>query len=221
MKMARWMLCGFAALFLVAGGVLVWLLRADQSTGKEESMVVEEMRRAPDCLFAGASTNAYVYVDDVFRRIVKLPHDRPRKEYVQEFVNRVYSVELANYCKLKFENLEQQNETVVVYGGILKKLEHTAQRAFEALGRLRASKRERWRMYWLYLERYGNEERRLSRLCPRYDNREYLAWVRTYERKLLTYREGNLLTQEEYQGICADFEKSMGRRPRTKEELQQ
>lgn len=218
MKKGKWLRCGAFALIVL--GVSAWLLFNVSTMEKDERLLVKDMSLASERVFSAPSTNGYAYVDDMLRRIVELPADRPRGKYVHEFVDRVYSIELSKYCLFKFETPRHRNESVVVYRGIMKKLEYTSQRAFEALRCLRVPKRERWSVCWQYLERYGKEEIRFNRLCPDADSREYLAWVRVYEEDFVRRASKGEFTAEEYRLISSDFEIAMGRPLRTLEQIQ-
>lgn len=186
---------------------------------REERELLNDMKRVPDWLFDCTCTNKQAFIDGVFLRIVRLSSERPRREYLYDFVNRIYSAELSKYCSLRFETMDQRDETFGAYGTMRLIFEHTAQRAYEALGCLKVPKRERYGMYWRYLEKYGEEERRMRRRCPGYEG--YYAYaVRTYERQFLYKIERGYFNPEELALIRSDFEKVLGRPIRTIEQIE-
>ena len=220
MKMNRLLVCAIGVAVLAVVGVSAWLACPASVMGKEERAVVGELKRAPEILFDVTCTNKHAYIDDVFRRIVELPADRPRKEYAHEFLERIFSMDLERHCPFDRGTREQRDESSIVYGFALVKLEHAARRGYEALARLKAPKRERWNVYWRYLAKYRDAERRMRRLFPKHGDGSLFA-MRTFERKLLLDYEWKYLTDEEFQGVCSDFEKIIGRPLRTMEQIQQ
>lgn len=220
MKTFKVIVYAVAATTLFGVGVLGWFLLPGPATGGGERAVVRELRRVPEFLFDHACTNSHFYIDNVLRQIVELPADRPRRRYVHEFMGNMLSMDLGRHCPFDKGTREQRNDSLAVYGFAMKDLEHAACRAYEALARLKAPKRERWNVYWRYLAKYRDEERRMRRLFPKHGDGSLFA-MRTFERKLLLDYEWKYLTDEEFQGVCSDFEKIIGRPLRTMEQIQQ
>ena len=218
MKMNRLLVCAIGVAVLAVVGVSAWLACPASVMGKEERAVVGELKRAPEILFDVTCTNKHAYIDDVFRRIVELPADRPRKEYAHEFLERIFSMDLERHCPFDRGTREQRDESSIVYGFALVKLEHAARRGYEALARLKAPKRERWNVYWRYLAKYRDAERRMRRLFPTLGDGSLFA-VRSYEERFIRRASNGYFSTDEYELIKTDFESMMGRPLRTLDQI--
>lgn len=219
-KRHKIVLGALAVVLLLASAIGMWIYWAPTTRiDREERELLNDMKRVPDWLFDCTCTNKQAFIDNVFLRIVRLSSERPRREYLYDFVNRVYSAELSKYCSLRFETIDQRDETFGAYGTMLLILEHTAQRAYEALGSLKVPKRERYGMYWRYLEKYGEEEHRMRRLRQGYEG-DYAYAVRIYERQFLDEVERGCFDPEELALISSDFEKVLGRPLRTIKQIE-
>ncbi|MCQ2395054.1 MAG: hypothetical protein MJ249_12290 [Kiritimatiellae bacterium] len=218
MKTFKVIVYAVAATTLVGVGVLGWFLLPGPATGGGERAVVRELRRVPEFLFDHACTNSHFYIDNVLRQIVELPADRPRRRYVHEFMGNMLSMDLERHCPFDKGTREQRNDSLAVYGFAMKDLEHAACRAYEALAQLKAPKRERWNVYWRYLAKYRDEERRMRRLFPKHGDGSLFA-VRPYEERFIRRASNGYFSTDEYELIKTDFESMMGRPLRTLDQI--